>query len=615
MRDKTTAGIISWIVILWSWSCFAGAVPMSAREAPVAGGPNEVLTVEAGNFSGNGKGRVASTAVSTRVASKAAGSEGLAVRIRVPAAARYADGAPIAVILPGGVDGVGIDLSVAGLDTQGFIEIAFNFPGSGAAGSLSGGTYDYRGPDSVEALRDVVRFALGQTADMSGTTLAELAFPVVPLQGNVGIAGLSNGGNISLTAAGLYGDDLDGLAWLVNWESPVGDGMPDGEAGTIHEQERGNPLFNPAYNQDTGAWNLDWLRYDPDIVITNQNLAAGEFVEGGLYFDVNGNQRRDEGLDFTLFPFVLPDLDGTGAKVFYSERVVDYAFAHSLYPASRPVHLTGDEETREFWSWRNGEKWIDAIVRANPEMRFIVIASEQDHVQRALDHPHILIQYLGFLRAQAVMARVNPDRSYVDLLVPGPPDSAVADNPAGILLDHQSIRNALEPESISLAASVTASCCELADRTRMSNDGPQVSGIARGVHGEATETYQYAYSAGDHCLILAPEVPAGFDFYSALVPPTGQVFLLTDLNTLFAYESTLTAWSGRPVMLDFIVPATLPAGDYTLYTIFVPRGSDPFAWSDGCILAETVLRIEGAGALPVEKKRPGDRVRGPFFSH
>jgi len=94
----------------------------------------------------------------------------------------------------------GINSTITGLSEQEFIQIGFNLPGCGLESNKSGGTYDCRGPDSVAALKDITLFALGRLQDTSGKTLAELISPQLPLSGNVGIIGLSNGGNLSLSA-------------------------------------------------------------------------------------------------------------------------------------------------------------------------------------------------------------------------------------------------------------------------------------------------------------------------------------------------------------------------------------------------------------------------------
>ncbi len=100
----------------------------------------------------------------THVPSPAGGEEGIAVSIIPPKKPRYEAGAPVAISVSGGhgAGNVSSRMNVAGC---GFVEMGFAFPSGGQGEAKSGGTYDYRGPKSIEALRDVILFAVGKTAD------------------------------------------------------------------------------------------------------------------------------------------------------------------------------------------------------------------------------------------------------------------------------------------------------------------------------------------------------------------------------------------------------------------------------------------------------------------
>jgi len=98
----------------------------------------------------------------------------LAVRISAPAtpaAARYADGAPVLIWLPGG-DGAG-SLQPAAPRAGDVIRIVFLFPGGHdpLSGRRSDGSYDHRGANSIAALRDVIRYAAGELTDADGQTI------------------------------------------------------------------------------------------------------------------------------------------------------------------------------------------------------------------------------------------------------------------------------------------------------------------------------------------------------------------------------------------------------------------------------------------------------------
>src|SRR5262249_38899293 len=134
--------------------------------------------------------------VSTYIPSEAAGSEGLAVNVIYPTKTRYREGAPMAVGVPGGDGGSGLEVFTHAAQS-GFAEVRFAFPGGGKPGFMSGGTYDYRGPNCQTALRDVLLFAAGKSKDVEGHTIAQ----VVPQKmdtANVGVIGWSNGGNTAV---------------------------------------------------------------------------------------------------------------------------------------------------------------------------------------------------------------------------------------------------------------------------------------------------------------------------------------------------------------------------------------------------------------------------------
>ena len=174
------------------------------------------------------------TDIFTRIPSAVAGAEGLMLRITPPASPRFIDkGAPIVIYMPGGFRSEGLIERVTELNQNGFIEIRFNFQGGGTEPNQSGGgPFDYRGQESLIAARDVIRFATGNLEDMSGRLLEEIVNPIIPLYSNTGLIGWSNGGNTNICVAGVYGEEISGLAWIINWESPVGDGMPQAEAGS-----------------------------------------------------------------------------------------------------------------------------------------------------------------------------------------------------------------------------------------------------------------------------------------------------------------------------------------------------------------------------------------------
>jgi hypothetical protein len=411
----------------------------------------------------------------TIIPSDAGGPKGIVVDIITPTSPRYQEGAPIIIYVVGGLDGNGLPSDKnAGLDQEGFIEIHFSWPGLGFKNQdfdvRSGGIYDYRGPDCLKALRDVILFAMNKLADKNGNKLSDLTSGITPMIDNIGMIGLSNGGNSTIAVAGVYGDTLSDLAWIVNYESPVGDGMVGAEAGS----KSTNP--NTAYDPSNGTWDLSTLAYDDTISISGGHIKMpSSKLKGGLYFDLNKNNQPDMDTDFILYPIKYPVLSDT--TVYYSERVCKEAKNRGLIPLPVPKHIAKLPQTEDFWHWRNGENWITNAVQKNPDLMFLVYAFEQDHVQTAPDHPHVLIQYEGFRTAGARFVRLNPDRSYVEN-VTGTIDSRIVDNDAFKEFDHMSIRTAVLLNEIANSNKITrASACELADRTYWNILDPQVDDV------------------------------------------------------------------------------------------------------------------------------------------
>ena len=331
--------------------------------------------------------------------------------------------------------------------------------------SATGGAYDYRGPACIKAVADVVRWISGDLLDGEGLTLAGHLDAATPLAGLTGLVGFSNGGNLTLSAMATGGPAMAKVGFVVNWESPVGDGMVDVEAG-------GAGNTNPAYDPDTGAWDLSHLVWSDALRIGR----TGPSFTGGFSFDLDGDGVLDltgPGADFPLQPLIA-SASGTGAvQAFWSVRVVAEAEARGLIPATRPAHLPTAEETRTFWSTRDASNQLAALAAAHPDLLFLVIGSEQDHVQGALDHPHVLAQYEG-LRSRGVWSRLNPDAAYLAAFGPA---AGARDNAANMPFDHMTIRAALDPESIPIATAIEAGVAELADRLRAGDRTANLSAV------------------------------------------------------------------------------------------------------------------------------------------
>jgi len=404
------------------------------------------------------------SAIGTFIPSEVGGTAGLYCEISLPDIPRYSAGAPVVVHVRGGWNAGGLDVARGDGPLSGFIKLRFNFPGGGTGAQKSGGNFDERGETCIRTLRDIVLFAMGKKTDRNGKYLGDLTAGITPLYNNVGLCGWSNGGNATITAAGAFAHDLAGLAWIVNWESPVGDGMPNVEAGS-------KKRLNPAYNPNTGSWDFSHLAFSDTLTVS----AKTPGVKGSFYFDLNSNGIFDAA-DFKPVAYVF---ESGATKTYYSVGLRTEAENRGLVPAFAPATLATVEETQAFWLYRNGENWTDKVITENPQLMFMVTASQEDHVQGALDHPHVLIQYEAFRTAGTRFVRLNPDRVYVEAA--GASSYPLApDNPAFTAYDHLSIRNALEPEGankIPDAIFCTAGIMELADRTQVNNLSTQLDSV------------------------------------------------------------------------------------------------------------------------------------------
>jgi len=406
-----------------------------------------------------------SARVLTFIPSNAGGQRGIAVGVLAPQTARYPDGAPVVIHVPGGVD-MGATEGRPEYAGLGFVEIRFAFPGGGRGEGTSGGTYDHRGPNCIRALADVIRFATGRLKDNQGRSIAELLPNTRVLTKNVGILGSSHGGNACGLVMATHGEEFPDLAFYASMESPYGEGNVNIELGG---REQG---VNLAYNPITGVLDMSKLAWSGDLPPgpPRRWRGTGSTLKGALFFDLDGDGRFSESKDSPANVFVQ-DL-GQGPKAWYSPRLIREAETRTLYGAKRPDHIPTLAESTEYWRWCDAAGSIAAAVGKCKNLAVIVYANERDHVQVAPDHPHILVQAEGFRAAGVWFIRLNPDRSYVEQIVrsggPGIRRTGLRfpDNDAGKAWNRQNIREGLEPEALPITPYMQAAVSELADRTQ-----------------------------------------------------------------------------------------------------------------------------------------------------
>jgi hypothetical protein len=279
-----TAILVVCLLLLSSFSCPAAFAVMSDL-------PEDSIKIPP---------MVPEESVSIYLPSDSAPGKGLAVNIIYPKTPRYADGAPIVVVAPGGSgpDGLGFEIHAAQV---GFVEVRFAFPGGGHGKFTSSGIYDYRGVESQKALRDVLLFAAGKQRDSEGKQISDL-LPGKVSRDNIGVVGWSNGGNIALVTMYKYADQLQFINWIAFYESPLGSLFFPPNLGGERDLVR-NKHYRPG-SCATGDClvNYTGLAYDPFVVRNpGEHKKKGEAeIPGVLYFDENHNGKWDESIEFAF---------------------------------------------------------------------------------------------------------------------------------------------------------------------------------------------------------------------------------------------------------------------------------------------------------------------------
>ncbi len=350
----------------------------------------------------------------------------LAVRVFSPATggdARYRPRAPVLIYVPGGSGNSNLTEEL--LRAPDMIRIVFLFPGGidPGSGRTSDGTYDYRGQTSIEALRDVILYASGQLADSTGQTLQQRVAPTV-LTDNIGLVGGSNGGNIVVAVAGLFGNLFQGhLRYIVQWESPVSSQMATVDLGGIRLECAGAPAsyegVNPRYTRyGSLAAVVDYqqLQYDPN------NATIPVFFDGngdGIYTtvpdpintgcltpDINGDGTVEITEDWPLSAFQDDTLN------YYSRAATKAMDAQNTFGGSWPATIANLSQAQAFWDLREAVRLYDDAMDKIPGLEGLFLTTLVDHVQETLDYSHIHQGFDGWNLHGAWM-QINPSSSYL----------------------------------------------------------------------------------------------------------------------------------------------------------------------------------------------------------
>jgi len=410
-----------------------------------------------------------------RLPSEGAGGGALAVLVEAPDKpdlARYPEGAPVLVLVMGGFSPVAYGRSrMPQLVRHGVVLITFNYPGGGEGETRSDGEYDYRGIRSLQAVRDVVRFALGELRDQRGRKLHEVVGLKI-LYSDVGVLGSSSGGIVFFGTFGLYPKALRNLAFYVGWENPTTSQTLLVDLGG-HDIRSGKPWPNPAflaYGPESCRVDYSRLKWDPDKefdVRDYRHMDRGAKVigrdRGALYLDNNGNGRCDVPVpyggrsDFDLNRNGKPDKDEDWAfwafpeihdgrvRYYYSLEVIRAATEQRVFgPGGPPDKIATLAECKKYWRIRNSLRGIRLIPRYAPNLRVLLVSGRDDHAQGCPVFPGIQQAYDAFGRAR-VWRRLNPDIEYVRLVLGPRTPRDMPDNDANCTIRPGTMRRYAHP--------------------------------------------------------------------------------------------------------------------------------------------------------------------------
>jgi hypothetical protein len=397
-----------------------------------------------------------------------AGIGNIAVRVSFPKTPRYAPSAGIVVLVPPILtEAAGFQSSpdVTGL---GLIQVSFLWPGQTdrATHTRSDGTFDHGGTNSIQALRDVLRFATGIIQDQDGHYINNLAL-VTALPSEVGLYGYGDAGMAALNVLALYGDQLQNVTYLVGYENPTGDTTANLELG--YWESNGQPVFNPTYTYpqnyapNTLKLNFTTLRWEAAY----KNSQTGAL--GRPYLDLDGTGAVSSG-DF-IFNDQVPT---EGGKRYYSTALTQALFNQGdLNTSDWPADLATPQEAAQFWQFRQASTRYLQIGNLMYSLHVMLLFAVDDHAQVSADKPHIhqLFQGLRYQAARPESAlglwvRLNPDRAYISSLIPGA-NLDFPDNPANTQPDDWTqIGRYAVPDLADGANLVSlAGIAEMADRT------------------------------------------------------------------------------------------------------------------------------------------------------
>ncbi|MFH1785413.1 MAG: hypothetical protein ABH842_03210 [Candidatus Micrarchaeota archaeon] len=398
----------------------------------------------------------------------------IAVRIDVPSEPRYGNSSPIVVVASTWfVKKYNDDMTQFHLEYNpvdvGAISVSYLWPGKTdpVTKIRSEGTYDFGGPQSIAAFRDVIRFALGEIPDSNGSYLHEIV-SINADYDNVGMFASSHSGVVATNVMAYYGEYFQDLKYFVGRENPTTVEMYALEIG--HYDEQNKRLENPYYNYSA------YTQFSISVDYSTLGWIDAE-LGGRPYHKVSNGS-------VYILDYKGPQINDTW---YFSPALTQALFDNGAFTLQNwPTDLGKPEEVKSFWEYREPIDNFELIGQKLPNLKVLVSFASRDHVQAAPDKPHIHHAYDGFRkRAGLSWVRLNCDLAYVQseidqsaTLVGGFPDNNANTEPndwyveselwgfEGTLAGHPTAR------SIPLAG-----VAEMADRTKFDNWEVNLPGV------------------------------------------------------------------------------------------------------------------------------------------
>jgi len=400
-------------------------------------------------------GRVVTTTITS-------GDTKIAVLVTSPQTPRYAEGAGVVVVISPIFTPVEGFMTYPDLTSLGLVQVSYLWPGGtdSRTGVRSEGTFDYGGEQSTAVLRDVIRFAAGRMADSNGRYIVSMT-SVQPLTDELGLYAFADAGIAAVNVLSLYGDQFQGLEYYVGNENPTVDTLSCLETG--YYDITGQPIYNPFYTYPASysfqhlMLNYTNLRWDPTY--TSPETSA----VGRPYLDLDGNGVLGA-TDF-VFDGQVPVMFG---KRYYSAALTQALLANgALSLDTWPDDLATPDEAAQAWQFRQSPDRFAVMQKNNivQDLKVMLVFAQEDHAQVEQDKPHIHQAFQGFRYQARLWVRLNPDRAYVQSLMPEA-GLDFPDNPANTEPDDWAqIGNYAYPNQGQAARLVSlAAVAEMADR-------------------------------------------------------------------------------------------------------------------------------------------------------